>query len=207
LGGGSADVDFVNASGHRVATRYAIPNANQCASCHANAAGEMRPIGPKARLLNKDHDYAGKTENQLAHWTRAGLLAGAPENAPRLPRWDDPKDGTLDLRARTYLEVNCAHCHAADGLARNTGLFLEASNTVTTQLGICKPPVAAGMAAAGLRFDVVPGHPEKSILMYRMTSVHPKIKMPQLARSVVHEEGAALVADWIRSLSGDCGRD
>lgn len=209
LGGGSADVDFVNAAGHRVATRYAIPNANQCASCHADAAGTMRPIGPKARLLNKDYDYGGRAENQLAHWTRTGLLAGAPDpsGAPRLPRWDDPKDGSLDLRARAYLEVNCAHCHNPGGLARNTGLFLDAANANKTQLGLCKPPVAAGMAAAGLRFDVVPGHPEKSILLYRLTSTHPKIKMPQLARSVVHAEGAALVADWIRSLPGSCGRD
>jgi parallel beta-helix repeat protein len=209
LGGGAARVDFENAMGHRIDTRYAIPNANQCASCHATASGEMRPIGPKARLLNKDYSYAGKPENQLAHWARSGLLAGAPEpsRAPRLPRWDDPKDGTLDRRARAYLEVNCAHCHNPDGLARNTGLFLDAAIADKTQLGICKPPVAAGMAAAGLRFDVVPGRPERSILLYRMKSTHPKIKMPQLSRSVVHEEGVALISAWIQSLAGSCARD
>ena len=37
-----------------------------------------------------------------------------------------------------------------------------------------------------------------------MDSNDPGIKMPELARSVVHEQGLAVVTDWIRSLEGEC---
>jgi hypothetical protein len=33
-----------------------------------------------------------------------------------------------------------------------------------------------------------------------MESVRPKEMMPQIGRSVVHEEGAALIREWIKSL-------
>jgi hypothetical protein len=28
-----------------------------------------------------------------------------------MPKWDDPKSGTVQDRARAYLAVNCSHCH------------------------------------------------------------------------------------------------
>ena len=55
-----------------------------------------------------------------------------------------------------------------------------------------------------LRFDIVPGHPEDSILIYRLESVAPKVSMPALSRDVVHEEGVKLLRDWIASLPGNC---
>jgi len=51
-----------------------------------------------------------------------------------------------------------------------------------------------------LTYDLFPGHPEQSILLARMQSTRPKEMMPQIGRSVVHEEGVALVRDWIQSL-------
>ncbi|MBI3544636.1 MAG: right-handed parallel beta-helix repeat-containing protein, partial [Deltaproteobacteria bacterium] len=208
LGGGATDVSFVSAVGKPIRTRYAIPSANQCASCHA-VSGEtsLEPIGPKARLLNRDFAYDDGTYNQLVAWSKLGILAGAPDNpaeAPRLPAWDKPADAPVAARARAYLEVNCAHCHSATGLARNTGVFLEASVTDRTKLGVCKTPVAAGIGAGKNLYDVVPGKPKKSIMIYRLGATHAKIKMPQIGRSVVHDEGLELVKEWIKGLDGSC---
>ncbi|MBI3555847.1 MAG: right-handed parallel beta-helix repeat-containing protein [Deltaproteobacteria bacterium] len=206
LGGGLTDLAF-NDGQHAVQTRYPIPSANQCITCHAAGSDGMQPIGPKARLLNRDHDFASGRSNQLTEWTRLGILDGAPADptkAPRLPVWNDPRDGTVAQRARAYLEVNCAHCHSMTGLARNTGLFLGADVTNETAMGICKPPIAAGIGAGNLLFDIVPGKPRKSIMVFRLNSVHAKVKMPQIGRSVIHTEGRDLVAQWIKGMKGGC---
>ena len=52
--------------------------------------------------------------------------------------------------------------------------------------------------------DVVPGQPDKSILLFRVKSTTLGIMMPEVGRSVVHTEGAAAVAAWISSLTGTC---
>jgi uncharacterized repeat protein (TIGR03806 family) len=163
----------------------------------------VQPIGPKARHLNRDFSYAEGSENQLEHWTRTHALIGAPApaQAPRLPVWNDPESGTLEARARAWLEINCAHCHSPDGPARNSGLNLLASQHDARAIGILKPPVAAGLGSGGLQFDIVPGEPDQSILVYRIASTHPGIMMPELGKRLVHEEGVALVRAWIAAMS------
>jgi hypothetical protein len=161
------------------------------------------PIGLKARLLNKPYPYAGGTENQLAHWKGLGRLDATNAelaSAPHLPVWNDPSDGSLEERARAYLETNCAHCHNPEGRARFSSLFLEASRPMGLSTGICKHPVAAGFGAGEGLFDIVPGNPDGSILPFRMNSVDLAIRMPELSKAIVHAEGVQLVRDWIASL-------
>ena len=208
-GGATVPVSWLDESGAQVSTGYLIPNGNQCTECHS-AREVPQPIGPKARNLNKPFHYATGDENQLAHWSAAGLLTGAPADAgtaPKLAVWNDPSTGTAEARARAYLEVNCAHCHNPDGFARTTGLFLTADQTTPIALGICKPPVAVGEASGGFLYDVVPGDPDHSILAYRLASVAPGVMMPQIGRSIVDPPGLALVRQWITGLQGtvkDC---
>jgi len=198
-------VHWRDPSGRARTIDYAIPNTNQCKNCHENAK-VMMPLGPKARNLNQDYDYPEGRANQLAYWTRIGYLRGAPppQQAPRAVVWNDPSSASLETRARTYLDVNCANCHNAKGPANNTGLYLGIEVTDALRLGICKVPVAAGPGGGDLRFDIVPGKPEQSILVRRMNSVTPKVMMPELGRSVIDEEGVALTQEWIASLQADC---
>jgi uncharacterized repeat protein (TIGR03806 family) len=201
VAGDTRDVSWIHVDGRTRTDNYIIPNANQCKGCHK--AGEiMRPIGPKARNLNRDFAYMEGTENQLTHWSRRGALAGAPgpAAAPRLAVWDDPASGTLDARARAWLEINCAHCHSPKGPARNSGLDLLASQRNPTAFGVKKPPVAAGIGSGGLAFDIVPGQPDQSILAFRIASTHPGIMMPELGKRLVHEEGVALIREWIAAM-------
>jgi hypothetical protein len=72
------------------------------------------------------------------------------------------------------------------------------------RLGECKLPIAAGQGTGGNKFSIVPGKPEESILVYRMTSIDPGAMMPELGRSLVHDEGVALIADWISEMEGSC---
>ena len=176
---------------------YAIPNTNQCKGCHEHAK-RVVPIGIAARHLNRG--------DQLAKWTQAGLLTGAPA-AAQLPRnavWNDPSTGSVEQRALAYLDANCGHCHNPEGPADTSGLFLSAGQTDPLRLGFCKVPVAAGHGAGDLRFGVVYGNPDESILVRRMNSIEPKVAMPELGRATIHREGVALVREWIASTKGSC---
>ncbi len=199
------EVNWKNAAASPYDIHYAIPNANQCRECH-DQNKITAPIGPKARNLNRDFAYPEGRFNQLAYWTTIGYLEGAPQSrsvAPE-PIWDDPQTGTLEARARAYLEVNCAHCHSPNGSASNTGLYLSDLRTDPTSLGFCKTPVATGKASADMLFDAVRGHPETSILVHRMASDEPKIMMPEIGRTLVHKEGVELIRQWLASLQGEC---
>jgi len=198
--GARLDASFTDGQGRARRVDYAVPNQNQCKECH-QLDKTLVPIGPKARNLNGAFAYAEGRENQLARWTRTGLLAGAPkpEAAPRAARWDDPAE-PLAARARAYLDANCAHCHNPRAVASNSGLFLGLEETRAPALGIGKRPVAAGRGSGGLEVSIEPGHPDASILTYRMASTEPGVMMPELGRTVTHEEGLALVRDWIAGM-------
>jgi len=196
-------VSYADSSGQKHAFTYFIPNANECKQCHENER-VMLPIGPKARNLNKDHTYADGVANQLTRWTQVGYLQGSPSSqaAPKVARWDDPQSGTLADRARAYLDNNCAHCHQPGSGAGYTGFDLRLTAAGLNSLGLCKSPNSAGRVG-NLIYDLVPGKPEESILVARMESVRPKEMMPQIGRSVVHQEGLALIREWVRSLPTD----
>jgi uncharacterized repeat protein (TIGR03806 family) len=183
---------------------YLVPNKNECIKCH-ESTGSIVPIGLRADRINRDYTYATGTENQLAHWSRVGILTGAPapESSPALANFSDASLAT-DARARAYLAANCSYCHSSTGEARNTGLLLGADVVDPYRLGACKTPVATGKAAADLSYDVVPGNPDASIMIYRMQSTTPSIMMPEIGRSVVHTEGVSVVRDWITQLAGSC---
>jgi len=198
--GARLDAGFIDTHGQARRVDYAVPNQNQCKECH-QLDKTLVPIGPKARNLNGTYAYAEGAENQLAHWSRLGLLTGAPkpEAAPRTARWDDPAE-PLEARARAYLDANCAHCHNPRAVASNSGLFLNLEETRPAALGVGKGPVAAGRGSGGLRVGVEPGHPDASILAYRMASTEPGVMMPELGRSLTHEEGLALIRQYIAGM-------
>ncbi len=203
LAGTMLTASWVDATGQRVDHQYLVPNANQCKGCHRVEDDKFEPIGPKARYLNRDFAYAEGSENQLAHWSRVGILDGAPppETWPRVPAWDDPASGSLEDRARTYLEINCAHCHSTGGPARTTGLDLTWGAHEPVKLGVYKFPVAAGRGSGDRLYGIVPGKPDQSILMYRMTSLDPGVMMPELGRRMVHHEGVELLREWIAAMA------
>ncbi|MBU1820927.1 MAG: hypothetical protein KKG00_05360 [Bacteroidetes bacterium] len=202
VAGDTKSVSWIDAAGQPRQLAYSMPNLNQCKGCH-NRNEKLTPIGPTARQLNGEFTYGSTTENQLTHWQKAGILASLPalETVPKVPHWEDVTDGTLDKRARAWLDINCAHCHSPEGPARSSGLLLHWQETDPTHLGIMKAPVAAGRGSGGRLYSIVPGQPDKSILVYRLESTDPGEMMPELGRKTVDTEGVKLVREWIRTLS------
>lgn len=199
VAGKNLDVSWRHTDGQLRKINYSVPNLNQCKGCHLRGEKVM-PIGPSARQLNGDYLFQEGRQNQLLHWQAKGLI-DLPEISAigKLVSFED-KSVPVSERARAWLEINCAHCHRADGPAKNSGLHLLASENDPTRLGVGKAPVAAGKGSGGLLYGIVPGKPDESILQYRIESVHPGVMMPELGRSVTHEEGVALVRQWIKEM-------
>ncbi|MBL8548019.1 MAG: hypothetical protein JNL81_16285, partial [Hyphomonadaceae bacterium] len=220
--GATVPVSFTNEEGQAIALEWVVPNRNQCKGCH-DLAGDLTPIGPSARNLNRagphiafspwndgsDAAAIPRSEpistNQLDAWADDHILTGAPRatEAPHAPRAFDASTGSLDLRARAYLDVNCAHCHNPQGPAHTSGLDLRWSQHEPISWGVNKRPVAAGRGSAGYEFAIDPGHPERSILLFRMRSTDPGVMMPETGRQLVDERGAALIEQWIAQMQAD----
>ena len=201
IAGATIPTSFVNSEGEIVDVRYRAPNQNQCKECH-QTGDEISPIGPKARNLNKDFNYGEKKQNQLAKWFESGIISELPTNVVSNANWKD-KQFSLEERARSYLAINCGHCHMPSGSANSTGLYLDFMETKQKRLGIFKKPVASGRGSGGLKYSIVPGHAEKSILLYRMLSIDPGVMMPEAGRSLVHKEAVLLIEEWINSMRKD----
>ena len=195
IAGKSVDVSWMHSDGLVKNVRYSIPDQNQCKSCHMKD-GEVMPIGPTARQLNRLTENGD--ENQLQLFQASQKLKGLPELASiaKLADYSDLSQ-SIEARARGWLEVNCAHCHRPQGPAKTSGLHLMASVKNPMELGVGKAPVAAGKGSGGLFYDIVPGQPEKSILYFRIISTDPGIMMPELGRSIPHQEGIELIKQWI----------
>ena len=188
------------------------------------------PIGPKPRNLNlryasespltwgvDAHPVAG--QNQLMYWCQNGLMGNCPElvlnpvngyvtSVERNPIFNLPGDSgfaansdeDIEARVRSYLEVNCAHCHNPRGMAQNTGFYMDVFRPVNDTYGICKGPTATGSdGRGGHEYDIVPASAADSIVPFRMGYEADKLteKMPPLARSVVDDEALTLVTEWI----------
>jgi uncharacterized repeat protein (TIGR03806 family) len=199
VAGESTTVIYIDQQGKKRSHAYVVPNMNQCKGCH-NKAEKMMPIGPSAWQLNGDHDYGAVKENQLKHWQTAGMLTSYAENAPKGVVWNDPSTGSLDERARIWLDINCAHCHRGDGPASTSGLHLGWMEKDNLKLGVGKTPVAAGRGSGNLRFSIVPGKPDESILLYRIKSTDPGVMMPELGRTQMQPEAVALIREWISKM-------
>lgn len=205
IAGKTIPISWIDEQGVSKTAQYQVPNKNECKGCH-DYNGAITPIGLKARHLNRDYPFATGTANQLEHWAALGIISGMPGagSAPKLPVWNDPNNGTVAVRARAYLDVNCGFCHSPNGPANNSGLHLEYHVTNPAEWGVCKSPVAAGNGSGGRLYDILPGNPDGSILVYRMEVNAPDIRMPELGRSIEHTEAVSLIRQWIAEMPGDC---
>lgn len=201
VAGGSTEVKYIDVRGEKRSIDYSIPNKNQCKTCHEKN-GTMTPIGPSARQLNGDFRYRDGSENQLKRWAEVNMLSGLPLEHASIPMMVNYEDDAkpLEDRAKSYLDINCAHCHNKAGQAQTSGLFLDWKTADKTAYGFFKTPIAAGRGSGNLKFDIVPGKPQQSILVYRMSSADPGVAMPELGKSTIHNEGLKLITEWIVSM-------
>jgi uncharacterized repeat protein (TIGR03806 family) len=194
------------------AQKWHFPSFGQCWECHRNGWNDpdntqrtdaYRILGFTLPQLAVPMPDGADQRTVLAQkgvfdpGAIASLTAGLPK----------PSDGSksLEARAHSYLAANCSPCHhenasytgggetwlatfgAGDLAARH--LDQNAKNyPMTVRLGIPNGQLVA------------PGDAASSVLLARIKSNDPDLRMPPLARNVVDTEGAALIEAWINSL-------
>jgi len=198
IAGKTINVAWTDFMGEEKMVRYRVPNVNQCKECH-DADDKISPIGPKARNINKKFDFKDGEFNQLVYWMNREIIDDYPMDLISPVDWtDETKD--INDRVRSYLDVNCGHCHSPTGNANSTGLYLHLNETRDINLGVFKKPVATGRGSGGYKYSIVPGKPEESILLYRMESMDPGVMMPESGRALTHKEAVEMVREWIYGL-------
>ena len=195
IAGKTINVSWTDFMGEVRDVRYRVPNVNQCKECHA-ADDKITPIGPKARNINKEHDFNEGKFNQLVYWMNRDIIDDYPLDLISPVDWTDETQNIND-RVRSYLDVNCGHCHSPTGNANSTGLYLHLNETRDIHLGVNKKPVATGRGSGGMMYSIVPGKPEESILLHRMISLDPGVMMPESGRALSHTEAVDMVRSWI----------
>ncbi len=215
VGGTVKSLPFMDVAGNKRTANYLVPQRNQCLDCHdrKDSGGTFTDIiGPKARYLNREILVDGEAVNQLQRLSDNGWLKGMPAlglidqafSAEKVAQVGVAQLGKAELNAaaRDYLDINCAHCHSPNGVeGRTSQLYLNFDNEDAFLMGVCKAPSSAGKGGFGRSYDIVPGQPDQSILVYRLQTTELGAMMPDIGRSLVHTEGLALVRRWILEMA------
>jgi uncharacterized repeat protein (TIGR03806 family) len=175
LDGTTTPVTWIDADGTSQSTDYAVPHEGECFTCH-QSDGEATFIGPSPRNLNRLVDHDGQSVNQLALLHDDGVLPSRDwATVPTLPDTTNP-EVPLEDRARAYLDINCAHCHAPGRWDEATQRDIDFRyETPTAQTGLDRQA------------------DELEDLLWDG-------EMPFIGTTVPHTEGIELVLDYIELL-------
>lgn len=203
------DAELAPAAGRRVTLNlpdgnreWLVPGRGECLVCHSRAANYALTL--TTRQLNRS--FAGANGGQQLRWLeqhgllRAGdgasRLPKAPEDLPRFPRIADARI-PLEDRARTYLAVNCAHCHVSDG-GGNSAMNMTVGLKLSETRLVDEPPQHGTFGAKDARI-IAPSKPGRSVLVTRMALRIPG-QMPPLGSLRADIDGVRLLTEWISSL-------
>lgn len=174
--GSTEAISYIDQNGTQQNVDYQIPSKQDCFTCHNNNATTF-PIGPKLRNLNFVPSFT--SQNQLDYFSSIGLLNGVTSgNISVLPNWED-ENLLLEDRARAYMDVNCAHCHQPGGSV---------------------PPGFTLDFRLETDFNNTGIYANRGEIIARFQSTLPTYRMPQLGRTIVHEEALQMLEEYIDSL-------
>jgi mono/diheme cytochrome c family protein len=179
---------------------WIFPSEAQCLQCHTAAAG--RSLGLENLQLAHEITYpqTGRTAHQLVTLNAIDVLSPPVANPELLTPYPAPAGsaGTLAERARAYLHTNCSGCHRPGGptpanVDLRYSVSLDASNTCDVA------PLLGDLGIANARL-IAPGEAARSVLIARM-SRRDANGMPPVGSAQVDNAGAALLMDWVNSLT------
>lgn len=206
LAGSELTIEWIDDSQQLREVQYQIPSEAECISCHRNfQSSKDFPIGIKPQNLNFAYPYPEGTKNQLQQWIDYGYLKGPlPGNIDSVVNYEDTT-APLTLRARSYLDANCAHCHRTGGYADHYILRLEYQhNNLPENIGLCIVPEHDFMPGQEGNYFINPGDKETSVTYARMNTNDFYWRMPPFGKTLIHTEGVDLIGQWIDSMTETC---
>jgi uncharacterized repeat protein (TIGR03806 family) len=193
-------ISVEGANGEERRQTWYFPSRKDCLTCHTANAGGI--LGVKTRQLNRSVTFeSGVTDNELRAWNHLGLLDPAIEDDAirELPSLASANDASRSLedRARSYLDANCAQCHRPGGTVAN---FDARFDTPLADQALVDGPVLFDQGVDRPR--VISPHDIWRSIAYMRIDTLGDIKMPPLARETIDAKGVQLLGDWINSLPG-----
>ena len=180
--------------------QYIIPSRELCITCHG--LDNTLPLGIKPQNLNFDYLYEDGYSNQLKKLTQIGYLENTvPENITSVVDWEDVSQN-LEMRIRSYVDINCAHCHSDDNYCYYRSLRFAFNYTDNFEnMGVCKD---ADFYIPPNDKIVSPKNKDISALYFRVNTAQTQYRMPLLGRTLIHEEFVNILDEWINSLPENC---
>src|SRR5262249_14453785 len=153
----------------------------ECLRCHNHRNNGN--LAFNALQLDRDHTYGPITDNQLRTLRHAGIIthetgkrkSRARSNAAELCNPYD-RSADLNLRARSYLHVNCAHCHWVD-----LELHCDTPLNKTAAVGVRPTQGTFNIVNAAI---IAPADPCRSVLYYRVSKLG-NGRMPHIGSEIV----------------------
>ena len=173
------NISYIDADGETQNVNYVIPSKQDCATCHNNN-GNTFPIGLKLRSMNFNPMNGTVNQNQLQAFTESGILTGlsSPSDIGLLPDWTNDETYDIFQRARAYIDVNCAHCHQPGGEVTNFDLDFRYETP----------------------FDNTGIYANRGEIESRTQSTIPTFRMPQIGRSIVHDEAVTMLLEYLEAI-------
>jgi mono/diheme cytochrome c family protein len=193
------DILVTNAAGVSARTWY-YASPSDCLTCHSRVAGYV--LGVNTRQLNRSFTYpaTGVTDNQIRTLNRLGLFSPAINEAviANYPKLSSPinPNASLEERARSYLDANCAECHRPGGVGNYDASF----DTRLDNQRIINAPAAFPLLGHDKADIIRPKDVRHSVLWLRIGSTEPTVKMPPLAHTLIDTNAVNVIGDWINSL-------
>lgn len=173
--GKNVSVNWINSEGNNQKINYEVPNSNQCVLCHQSNL-KVTPIGPTLKNLNLLVNRNGLNINQLSHLQSNGFLTDfSIENIGSITNYEDPNN-TLDERFKSYLFINCAHCHNPEGW--------EESSRKPYDFRYETPLINMGIIG-------------KENKLHRVVN---NGRMPYLGTTIKHNEGIEIINEYLKYL-------
>ncbi|MDE0768024.1 MAG: PQQ-dependent sugar dehydrogenase [Opitutaceae bacterium] len=169
---------------------YRFSSRDECIRCHGSNFN--RPLAFFPGQMNR--------EGQLQRFKNLGIVDEVFVEMAKAQPLVDPSNASesIELRARSWLHSNCAHCHKVSG---GSGLTAQMNAAVPTdKLELVGFPPNRGYFGLEGASQIDPGNPYRSILYYRVATKGAG-HMPMIGAKTLDQEGVQLVHDWIRSLN------
>jgi len=183
---------------------WLYPSGSQCFECHTQAANIS--LGLESLQLNREftNQQTGQTENQLSTFMNIGLFSSALTDTHRDSKLYSITDGSVsyELRAKSYLHANCAHCHQPNGNAP-TPLDLRFT-TPLAEMNACDiDPMEGDLGVNGIKILDPLGSflQPNSVVVARMESLDTTSRMPPLGTEIVDDTALLVLKNWINELA------
>ncbi|MDB6173877.1 MAG: hypothetical protein JWL59_3188 [Chthoniobacteraceae bacterium] len=199
---------------------WRIPSRAECMMCHSRQAnfaltlhdaqlnradqltkwerlGLLRvdPVGFGHERPLEDARPVGVEPNQRGS-ALSPLLPCDPSHLARFNAVNDPH-ASLEKRARSYLGVNCAHCHTLYG-GGNSVMDFDWLVAPKAMHALNQLPQHGGFGLPDPRV-IAPGSAARSVMISRVSTRGPG-QMPPLGTRAGDPDGVRLLVEWIESL-------